>query len=130
MRIETHKEALAEYLAYIEQAKHSLESSKRLLLIVCSQAATETVSILLHKLKILDESAIIKHNQLDSKRWWAEIQDFEEKDKISDLAAELERTRAMAYGTLKNIKPDNLLRNISLLFELKKLVGEVSHEEL
>jgi hypothetical protein len=130
MKIETHKEAFAEYLAHIEQAKHSIESSKRLLLILSSQAATEAISILLHKLEILDESAIVKHNQLDSKNFWLELPDFERKPRISELAAELERSRALAYGTLKRINPDDLLRNISMLFELKELVEEVSHEKL
>lgn len=130
MKIETHKEALIEYLAHIEQAKHSLESSKRLLLILGSQAATEAISILLHKLKVLDESGIVKHNQLDSKNWWAELPDFEKKAHISKLAAELERARTLAYGTLKRISPDDLLRNISMLFELKELVEEVCHEKL
>jgi len=130
MKIETHKEALKEYLSHIEQAKHNVENSKRLLLIACSQAATEAVSILLHKLNILDESSIIKHNQLDSTRWWSELPDFENKSKISDLAAKIERKRALAYGTLKSITHDDLFQNISLVFELKEAIEEVSHETL
>lgn len=130
MKIEAHKEALAEYLAYVEQARHTLESSKRLLLLVCSQAASEAISILLHKLELIDDSTIIKHNQLDSKNFWAELPDFDGKTKISRLAAEVERARNLAYGTLKNIKPEDLLRNISLLFELKELVEAAGHEKL
>ena len=130
MKIETHKEALAEYMMHIEQAKHSLENSKRLLLMICSQAALEAVSILLHKLKFLDESAAVKHNWLDSKKFWADLPDFNKKPMISKLAAEIERNRALAYGTLKSIKADDLLKNISSLFELTGLVEDVSNEKL
>ena len=128
MKIETHKEALAEYLANIEQAKHSIENSKRVLLIICSQAATEIVSIILHKLNILDESAIVKHNKLDNKNWWSELPDFKEKSKISDLAGELERNRALAYGTLKNIKSEDILDNISSLFKLKEFMEAINEK--
>jgi hypothetical protein len=130
MKIETHNEALAEYLAYIEQAKHSLESSKRLLLIASSQAATELVSILLHKLELLDLSSVVKHTQLDSANWWAGFPSFDKKQRIIQLAAEIERARTLAYGTFKAISPEILLKNISLLFELKQLVEEASNEKL
>ena len=130
MKIESHKEAFAEYLLYIERAKHSVEISKRLLLISCSQAATEAVSIVLHKLGIIYESTIIKHTQLDSKKWWNELPDFKEKNKISQFAAELERTRLLAYGTLKNMQSDEIIKNISILFQLKSIVEDVSNEKL
>jgi len=130
MKLEIHKEALAEYIAHIEQAKHSVENSKRLLLILGSQAAMEIISILLHKLNILDESAVVRHNQLDSKNFWNKMADFEKKPQISKLAAELERGRALAYGALKRINTDELLKTISMLFELKDIVEEVSNEKL
>jgi hypothetical protein len=130
MKIETHREALAEYLAYIEQARHSLESSKRLLLIASSQAATELVSILLHKLELLDLSSVVKHTQLDSANWWSGYPSFGKKQRITQLAAEIERARALAYGTLKAISSEALLKTISLLFELKQLVEEAGNEKL
>ncbi len=130
MKIEAHKEALSEYLEHVEQARHTIESSKRLLLLICSQAATEAISILLHKLKLLDESTIIKHTQLDSKNWWSALPDFKQKSQISTLATEIERARTLAYGTLKNTTSNNLIKNISFLFKLKELIEEVGDEKL
>ncbi len=52
------------------------------------------------------------------------------KEAFDEYLAHIEQARALAYGSLKKIKPDNLLKNISLLFELKDLVEEVCHEKL
>lgn len=130
MKIESHKSALAEYLGFIEQARHSLEKSKRLLLIANSQAATEIVSILMHKLNIIDIGAVIKHTQLDSQNWWDSLPDFTKKKDISKLASDIEKARNLAYGNFSKINEEFLIDIIKHLFNLKGKTEEVMNEKL
>jgi len=129
MKVELHKEALAEYVAHIEQARHALTQSKRTLLILCSQASAEVVAILLHKLNVLDISTIVKHNRLDSKNWWDGLPQFQNKNIIANLASEIESARNKAYGNLKEIDAPYLLKLLKLFFELKHKAEELANEK-
>ncbi len=91
MKVESHLDALAEYFDYIEKARDKLPSSRRTLLILCSQASAEIVAILLHKIGVLDVSTIVKHNKLNNEKWWDKLPAFQNKTEIADLAKKLNR---------------------------------------
>ncbi len=126
MKIEDHMRNIEESLEEIEEAvEKGLTKRQRSLAFHVSVAATEMLEVYLHKLKLLDESKILKHNMFSSKRRALEELpfDFPHKKEIIELLVEIEKRRnVLTYGKIRNKK--ELEEYLNLFLKLKKIFEE------
>lgn len=136
MRIESHTDALQEYLTNINLAKARPLKNKRTIALLCSQAAMEMISILFqHFLKrhgnpIVPKEVVIKHTWLNSLKWWGRLTDFPKKELIQDLSVKIEDGRDFTYRSVTSVTKEQIIQLLKDFFKLKNLVEELIGKDL
>ena len=123
MKIESHYKSLKESLELIEESvQKGILERQRTIGFHCSAAAVDMLEIFLHKSRLIEPGAIIKHdwfsssNKIKSKFSY----DFPEKKKIISLMLRLEEKRnIICYG--KPQKKEVIEEYIFLFRELEKI---------
>ena len=130
MQVKDHVANIQESLGEIEEAvEQGLEKKQRSLGFHISVCSTEMVEVMLHKLKILKEERILKHNDFSSIRRANDILKFEfpRKKEIINLLVEIEKKRnILCYGKRKPKK--DLEEFLELFNKLKADVGDELNE--
>ena len=126
MKIEDHMKNIEESLEEIEEAvEKGLTKRQRSLAFHVSVVSTELLEVYLHKLRLLDEGKVLKHNMFSSKRRANEELpfDFPHKKEIINLLVEIEKRRnILTYGKRRNEK--ELEEFLNLFLKLKKIFEE------
>ncbi|MBL7160159.1 MAG: hypothetical protein ISS95_01205 [Candidatus Aenigmarchaeota archaeon] len=127
MKLESHIKKLKEHLDGLEWGIR--EDNHSSVGFHASQGAVELLSILLHKLNLIQMGMQLKHNWFKSERITQEKLDFvfPEKNKILFLMKEIEEYREpLCYGSPKS---EEIIQIISDKFEhLKRLIEEKTGE--
>ena len=123
MKIESHYKSLKESLELIEESvQKGILERQRTIGFHCSAAAVDMLEIFLHKSRLIEPGAIIKHDWFSSSNK-IKIKfsyDFPEKKKIISLMLRLEEKRnIICYG--KPQKKENIEEYIFLFRELEKI---------
>lgn len=130
MKIKDHIENIRESFREIEEAvEQGLETKQRSLGFHISVCSTEMVEVLLHKLNLLKEERILKHNDFSSIRRANDILKFEfpHKKEIINLLVEIEKKRnLLCYGKRK--PKTDLEEFLKLFTKLKIELGDELNE--
>ena len=123
MKVEDHLKNIEESLEEIEEAiEVGLTKRQRTLAFHISVVSTEMLEVYLHKLGLLSESRMLKHNMFSSKRRALEElpYDFPHKKEIINLLVEIEKRRnILTYGKRRNEK--ELKEYLNTFLKLKKI---------
>jgi len=133
MKTGDHIKNIRESLEEIDEAIDlGLEKRQRNLGFHISVCSAEMLEVFLHKLKLLKEDRILKHNDFSSVRKANDILSFEfpYKKKIIELIVEIEKRRnVLCYGKRKPKKDLeeflNLFLKLKEIFEKEGVLNEV-----
>ena len=132
MRIEDHKARLIESIKLIEESiERGLLERHRTIGFNTSAAAADMLEMLLHKLHLIDQGFIIKHEWLKSKNA-AERKlpfSFPKKKEVLGLILKIEEKRnILCYGKPQKIE---LLREVITYFnKLKHVIKEAGLDDI
>lgn len=130
MKTKDHLENVRESLKEIDEAvEQGLKKKQRSLGFHVSVCSTELVEILLHKLNILKEERILKHNDFSSIRKANEALKFEFPNKkiVIELLVGIEKKRnLLCYGKRKSEK--DLEEFLDLFNKLRDILKEDLNE--
>lgn len=125
MKIESHEEALEEHKSTIFKwalEVYGLEKSQRIVGLHVSRAATELLSIYLHKNNLVDEGFQLNHRWFKSLKVSERLPEFPNKEQTIKKMVELENlSESLTYGTEKPVEETKAA--IKLFKEIENLIG-------
>ncbi|MBI2667111.1 hypothetical protein HYX13_05870 [Candidatus Woesearchaeota archaeon] len=132
MKTENHLRSIQESLEVIEECiEKGLEARQRTLGFSLSAVCADLLELLLHRLDLIDQGFMVKHEWLKSKNKVAEklLFDFPKKKEILTIIAEIEEKRnILCYGSPQK---SEVIKNLIEKFnELKKLFKDAGIHEI